>query len=54
MNDKKLKTLISCLKIVSAYIITNRDVLDADELVECEDARDNLIEIIAQLADKED
>lgn len=53
-NNKMLKTLVGSLEIVNAYIMTNRDVLDADELVRYEVTRDNLIEIIAQLIETED
>jgi hypothetical protein len=55
MNNKKmLKTLIGSLEIVNAYIMTNRDVLDADDLARYEVTRDNLIEIIAHLVKTED
>lgn len=46
--SKIVDTLTNSLRAVNAYIITNRDVLDADELVLYEDCRENLIEILAQ------
>lgn len=53
MGLKDISMLSDALQIVSAYIITNRDVLEPDYLTHCEIVRENLIEAICQLARKE-
>lgn len=53
MDEKNLLTLIRSLKIVSAYIITNRDVLEPDYLTRCEIVREDLMDLIEQLTEAE-
>lgn len=53
MKLKDLALLSDSLQIVSAYIITNRDVLESDYLTHCEVVRENLIEAICQIAKAE-
>lgn len=48
---KDLKTLTAALKIVDAYTVTNYDVLENDELKQCEVTREKLIDCVHRNVD---